>query len=51
MKWLVSQPATFKQSYPDAYVRLTSDVQFPDFGREGVDFAILNGNGDYPVPD
>mgnify|MGYP001981425718 FL=1 len=48
MKWLVPQPATFKQIYPDADVRLTSDVQFPDFGREDVDFAIHNGNGDYP---
>ena len=48
MKWLVPQPATFKQSYPDADVRLTSDVQFPDLGREDVAIAIHNGNGDYP---
>lgn len=48
MKWMVPRLAAFKTRHPDIDVRLSSDVEFPDFSREDVDIAVHYGAGDYP---
>lgn len=47
MKWLVPRLSAFKEAHPEVEVRLSSDVELPDFGRGGVDIAIHYGEGRY----
>jgi LysR family transcriptional regulator, glycine cleavage system transcriptional activator len=47
-KWLVPRLGRFAQRHPDVDVRISSSPALVDFGREAVDMAIRQGQGDWP---
>ncbi|WP_458098201.1 transcriptional regulator GcvA [Roseomonas sp. WA12] len=48
MKWLIPRLSRFQVDNPGAEVRLTTSLEWVDFGREDVDCAIRLGEGGWP---
>ena len=48
MKWLIPRLSGFQARNPGAEVRLTTSLEWVDFGREDVDCAIRLGDGNWP---
>lgn len=38
----------FKKGYPEVTINFVSRIGMPDFEREGIDAAVLNGDGNWP---
>lgn len=43
--WLMPRLSAFRNAHPDLEIRVIADYRRPDFRRDGVDAALLNGCG------
>src|SRR3974390_2331822 len=47
IRWLIPRLSSFHQSHPDIDVKITTSLEWVDFGRDDIDAAIRLGSGDW----